>query len=196
MSGDTDGAARQAVLLRIEALCAGYAQPVFGPLSLTLARGEIVGLAGPNGAGKSTLLAALCGGARVFSGRIVRAPGLRLSLQQQQLPAGEGIPLCGRELLALTGAGADGLPDWLRPCLAERLDRLSGGQAQFLALWACLQAPADAVLLDEPTNNLDPAGIAFLAGALRRRAQSGAGLLVVSHDERFMASVCDRQVAL
>lgn len=185
-----------AALIEVDALSAGYARPVVGPVSLQLAAGEVLGIVGPNGVGKSTLLAALSGSARIFSGRIDKRPGLRLSLQQQQPPAIDGIPFNGEELLALTGASAAGLPPWLAPRLAERLDRLSGGQLQFLYLWACLQAPADAVLLDEPTNNLDPAGIAFLAGALRRRAQSGAGLLVVSHDERFMASVCDRQVAL
>jgi ATPase subunit of ABC transporter with duplicated ATPase domains len=183
-------------LFELDALTAGYARPVVGPVSLRLVRGEILGIAGPNGCGKSTLLAALTGSARIFSGRIDKRPGLRLSLQQQQAPLSEGLPFNGTELLALTGAPAAGLPPWLAPRLTERLDRLSGGQLQFLYLWACLQAPADAVLLDEPTNNLDPEGVTFLEGALRRRASDGAGLLLVSHDVRFIDAVCDRTVAL
>jgi len=185
-----------AALLTTEALSAGYARPVVGPVSLRLAGGEVLGIVGPNGVGKSTLLAALSGSARIFSGRLDKRPGLRLSLQQQQAPAIDGIPFNGKELLALTGASAAGLPPWLAPRLGERLDRLSGGQLQFLYLWACLQAPADVVLLDEPTNNLDPDGVAFLEGALRARAWQGAGLLVVSHDARFINAVCDRTVVL
>lgn len=185
-----------APLLELDALRAGYVRPVVGPLSLRLAGGEVVGIVGPNGVGKSTLLAALTGSARLFSGRIDKRPGLRLSLQQQQPPAIDGVPFNGQELLALTGATAEGLPPWLAPRLTQRLDRLSGGQLQFLYLWACLQAPADVVLLDEPTNNLDPEGVAFLEGALRRRAGQGAALLVVSHDARFIDAVCDRTVKL
>lgn len=183
-------------LLEVDALTAGYTRPVVGPVSLQLAGGEILGIVGPNGVGKSTLLAALTGSARIFSGCINKRPRLRLSLQQQQPPQIEGVPFSGVELLALTGASPQGLPPWLAPHLTERLDHLSGGQLQFLTLWACLQAPANVVLLDEPTNNLDPDGVTFLEGALRRRAGEGAGLLLVSHDARFIDAVCDRTVAL
>ena len=183
-------------LFSIDALTAGYARPVVGPISLQLAAGEVLGIIGPNGCGKSTLLSALTGSARVFSGRIDKRPGLRLSLQQQQPPLSEGVPFNGGELLQLTGASPEGLPPWLAARLAERLDRLSGGQLQFLYLWACLQAPADAVLLDEPTNNLDPEGVIFLESALRRRAAEGTGLLLVSHDARFVDADCDRTVRL
>ena len=81
-----------------------------------------------------------------------------LALQTQDVPPVDGLPLSGRELLALTGANAQGLPVWLAERIDLRLDRLSGGQRHYLALWAILHAPADLVLLDEPTNNLDAAG--------------------------------------
>lgn len=185
-----------APLLATEGLVAGWERPVTPPLSLSLAAGEVVGLVGPNGVGKSTYLAALTGTARVFAGRIERRPELRLALQTQATPPFAGLPLCGNELLRLTGAGADGLPPWLQDKLELRLDRLSGGQRHFLGLWAILAAPGDVVLLDEPTNNLDVAGVVHLGGALRRRAEEGAGLLVVSHDHDFVDSVCDRVVTL
>lgn len=188
--------AAAAILLEIDALSAGYAQPVVGPVSLRLAGGDILGVAGPNGCGKSTLLAALTGSARIFSGQIKKRADLRLSLQQQTPPGIEGIPFNAGELMALTGATSQGLPSWLASRLHERLDQLSGGQLQFLYLWACLQAPADVVLLDEPTNNLDPESVAFLEIALRRRAGEGAGLLLVSHDARFIDAVCTRTLRL
>lgn len=183
-------------LLRIEQLVVGWQQPTTRPIDLTLAAGEIVGLTGPNGVGKSTLLAVLAGRAKVFSGRLEQQPGLRLALQTQDVPPVDGLPLSGRELLTLTGASASGLPPWLAERLDIRLDRLSGGQRHYLALWAILQAPADLVLLDEPTNNLDTAGVAHLTAHLRERADAGAGIIVVSHDAVFVETVCDRAIVL
>lgn len=183
-------------LLHIEGLVAGWQRPAMRALDLCLAAGEVVGLTGPNGVGKSTVLAALAGRATVFSGRIERMPGLRIALQAQDVPPVGGLPLSGRDLLRLTGACADGLPSWLSGRLDERLDRLSGGQRHYLALWAVLQAPAELVLLDEPTNNLDAAGVAHLTDHLRGRARGGAGLIVVSHDAAFVESVCDRTLVM
>jgi len=183
-------------LLRAEGLVAGWQKPATQAVDFSLAAGEVVGLTGPNGVGKSTLLAAFAGRARVFSGRIEQQKGLRLALQTQDIPPVVGLPLSGRELLALTGASAAGLPPWLAGRIDMRLDRLSGGQRHYLALWAILQAPADLVLLDEPTNNLDAAGVAHLTAHLRERAEAGAGVVVVSHDAAFVETVCDRVVVL
>lgn len=184
------------ILLRAQGLVAGWQQPATRALDLEVAAGEVVGLTGPNGVGKSTVLAAIAGRASVFAGRLERAPGLRLGLQTQDVPPVVGLPISGRELLALTGASQTGLPPWLADRLDVRLDRLSGGQRHYLTLWAVLQAPADLVLLDEPTNNLDQAGVAHLTAHLRERAENGSGLLVVSHDAAFVEAVCDRVIEL
>lgn len=183
-------------LLRVERAVAGWDRPASPPVDFTLAAGQIIGLTGPNGVGKSTLLAAVAGRARLFAGRIEQAPGLRLALQTQDVPPVDGLPLSGRELLALTEASPEGLPPWLGDRLDERLDRLSGGQRHYLTLWAVLQAPADLVLLDEPTNNLDAAGVRHLTEHLHERARGGAAIIVVSHDAAFVAAACDRVVVL
>ncbi len=175
---------------------AGWQQPATRPVDLSLSAGEIVGLTGPNGAGKSTLLAAVAGRAHVFSGRIERRTDLRIALQTQDVPPVVGLPLSGQELLALTGASSLGLPPWLADRLELRLDRLSGGQRHYLALWAVLETPADLVLLDEPTNNLDRAGVEHLIRHLRDLAAGGRGILVVSHDAAFVEAVCGRIVHL
>lgn len=181
------------ILLRVTGLVAGYAAPVAGPLAFELHRGEILGLAGPNGAGKSTLLKALWGGVKIFGGRVDKAPGLAISHQAQGFDDLRGVPLTGRELLALTGAAPAGLPPWLAERLDWRLDRLSGGQLQFLRLWACLAAPADIVLLDEPSNNLDRAGVDYLADWLGR-AHAEQGIVIVSHDPALIDRVCTRVI--
>lgn len=183
-------------LLQVSKLVAGWRQPATASLDFTLENGRILGLTGANGVGKTTVLSALAGKARVFSGTLALRPGLQLALQTQDVPPVDGLPLSGRELLALTAASPDGLPPWLTGHLDVRLDRLSGGQRHYLALWAVLQAPADLVLLDEPTNNLDAAGVAHLAGALRKRVATGAGVVLVSHDHDFVAQVCDQSITL
>jgi len=184
------------LLIRARGLVAGWERPATAPLEFALESGRILGLTGANGVGKTTLLSALAGRARVFSGALEMRPALRLALQTQDVPPVEGVPLSGRELLALTGAAGDGLPPWLVGRLDDRLDRLSGGQQHYLTLWAVLQAPADLVLLDEPTNNLDAAGVAHLASALRRLAGLGTGIVVVSHDHEFVEAVCDQVIVL
>ena len=183
-------------LLNVRDLVAGWEQPATASLDFSLAAGEILGLTGPNGVGKSTVLAALAGRAKIFAGQIERSPDLRLALQTQDVPPVDGLPLSGRELLALTGASTDGLPPWLDDRLDVRLDRLSGGQRHYLALWAVLEAPADLILLDEPTNNLDAAGVRHLTAHLHERAQAGAAIIVVSHDAAFVTATCDRIVVL
>ena len=183
----------EGILLDVRGLVAGYDAAVAGPLDLRLHRGEILGLAGPNGAGKSTLLKALWGGVRVFEGQLFKAPGLTFSHQAQGFADLRGVPLTGRELLGLTGAASAGLPPWLAERLDWRLDRLSGGQLQFLRLWACLMAPADVVLLDEPSYNLDRAGVAYLADWLGR-AHADQGIVIVSHDPALIQQVCTRVI--
>jgi len=182
-------------LLRVEDLSAGYARPVVGPISFSVDRGDVISVRGPNGSGKSTLLNALVGGAHIFSGAVHRRPGVRISHQQQAALQLDNVPLSGRELLALTGADARELPDWIAPLVGKRLDRLSGGQLQFMQVWACLKAPVDVVLLDEPTNNVDPQGVHHL------QIQIGAmkpthGILVISHDRAFLDSISTRSIDL
>ena len=183
-------------LFKTEQLVAGWHQPANLPFDLVLMAGEVVGLTGANGVGKSTLLAALAGRSRIFSGMLQTREGLRIALQTQDIPPVDGLPLSGRELLALTGASDQGLPSWLAERIDQRLDRLSGGQRHYLSLWAILHAPADLVLLDEPTNNLDAAGVSHLVAHLRERAAMGAGVLVVSHDHEFVRQVCDRTLIM
>lgn len=181
------------MLLRVSSLVVGYGAPVLGPLSFALPPGQVLGIVGANGCGKSTLLKALCDQARIFGGSIERAPGLNIACQQQHPVRLPQMPLSVTDYLRLLAAGDTPLPPRLDALRERRLDSLSGGQLQLLAVWACLASPAQLVLLDEPTNNLDPEGVTLLAEWLRARP-AGRSLLLVSHDADFMAAVCDERI--
>jgi ATPase subunit of ABC transporter with duplicated ATPase domains len=182
-------------LLEVEALIAGWSRPVVGPVSLRLDAGDVVGLWGANGSGKSTLLAAIAGQARCFAGQIHRSPGLRLAMQPQAPVRLSPLPVTGRELLRAAGAETDGLPPTLARAARQRLDRISGGQHQLLSVWAALAGPAALVLLDEPTNNLDPRHTELLADMLAARRADRA-VLLVSHERPFLNAQCTRVLEL
>lgn len=182
------------VLLDVDALVAGYKDPVVGPVSFRLLPGEILGLAGPNGSGKSTVLRAIIGRARIFSGTVRRREAMRTIVQAQQPVRLAEMPLTGREFLRLTGADRQVPPPQLAPLLGERLDRLSGGQFQLLHVWACIGSAAELVLLDEPDNNMDPKARGTLIEVLNQSRTDGRGVLVVSHEHDLIEAVCSRLV--
>ena len=98
-----------------------------------------------------------------------------------------------REYLHFAAADPEPPPAHMRTCLERRIDSLSGGQFQLLRCWAVLASDAELVLLDEPTNNLDMQSEQALASALNRD-YAERGVLLVSHDRRFLKRVCDRVV--
>lgn len=182
-------------MLKLVDAVAGYVVPVSPPATLSVACGEVVGLAGPNGIGKSTLLKAILGTARQFAGRIERAPRVRIGYLPQQPVRLPQVPLSGRELLATLGADRLTPPARLAEKLAARIDRLSGGEYQLLMLWATLAAESEVILLDEPTNNLDASHIRTAIDEIAA-AQPLRATLVVSHDRGFLDAVSTRIVDL
>ena len=180
-------------LLRFDAFVTGYQAPVIGPVSFDIMPGEVVGLWGHNGSGKSTLLKAVSGQARCFSGRVHKAPGLTLGYQVQHPLRLKEMPLTGAEFLKFAGASREQPPERLRQWLSHRIDCLSGGQYQLLNLWAVLGSYADLVLLDEPTNNLDPVGQQLLSDILKFE-QGRRAVLLVSHEKEFLATSCNKVI--
>lgn len=185
--------------LTAEEVVVGYDRPVLGPVSFRVGPREVVGIWGPNGAGKSTLLRAVAGTARVLGGRLEREPGLRLAYQAQQPPRPPEVPLTAGELLAYRGAAEAEPPGRLAEWLDRRVDKLSGGQFQLLTVWANLAGGAELVLLDEPSNNLDPDSMDLLAGLLGGLSgELGAGrppgVLLVSHERAFLEQLSHRVV--
>lgn len=182
-------------LLQLIDASAGYAAPVIGPISFEVRAGEVLGLQGVNGTGKTTLMKLITGAARLFGGELRRAPGLTVSHHWQRPENPPELPVTGIEMLRMSSASASDLPPRLQ-ALGERcLDEMSGGEFQLLHAWACLTGPAQLVLLDEPTNNLDQEGMELLLEEIGALAPDRA-VMVVSHEASFLARACDRIVPL
>jgi len=189
-------------------------------ISLTIERGEAVGLVGPSGSGKSTLLMTLAGLERPDSGR-VRVDGADLTrLGENELARFRGrnmgvvfqsfqliptmtalenvaVPL---ELAGRADAFARAAEELEAVGLGARLShypaQLSGGEQQRVALARALAPDPLILLADEPTGNLDSeTGAAIIDLIFAQQARRGATLALVTHDAS-LAARCDRAVRL
>jgi len=191
------------VRLEAEALVVRYgARAALAGVDLVIAPGERVAVLGPSGSGKTTLLRALHLLVAPTSGRVRvddavagdadrRAALSRFGLLQQRpgLVAGTALanvafPLRARGL-ARRAAEARARDALARVGLAERAEddaaRLSGGEAQRVALARAVVADPEVILVDEGTNQLDPATARVAESVLLEEARRGASLVVVTH---------------
>jgi zinc transport system ATP-binding protein len=179
------------------------AHEVLHDVSLRLEPAEIVTILGPNGSGKSTLLRALIGIVPLAEGRVSRRAGLRIGYVPQRLAIDPTMPLTARRFLSLpvrcSRAAADAA--LARVGMADVADRpmtgLSGGQFQRVLLARALLAEPDVLILDEPTQGLDqPGEAAFYRLIEEVRRETGAAVLMVSHDLHVVMSASDRVICL
>ncbi len=167
--------------------------------SLSIRAGEVAGLVGANGSGKSTLLRVLCtllrptaGSASVFGADVVRdADAVRASVGffapvpgvYEDLTARENLRFAAR-MLGRDAREADGMLE--RVSLAhvadERVRGFSSGMMRRLSLARLLVQSPRLLLLDEPYNNFDVAGIALVNETIRDTVARGGAALVVVHD--------------
>jgi ABC-2 type transport system ATP-binding protein len=175
----------------------------FGPvravdsLSFTVAPGQVTGFLGPNGAGKTTTLRCLLGLVRPTSGtaRIGGRPYADLdhplrhvgaALEAADFHPGRSARDHLRYLAQASGLPRSRVDEVLRIVgIEEYADRRVGGHSlgmrQRLGLGQALLGDPGVLVLDEPANGLDPAGIAWLRGFLRGLAAEGRTVLVSSH---------------
>ena len=185
----------------------------FGPrtavdaVDLTVRRGEVYGFLGPNGAGKTTTLRMLLGLVRPTSGRATvhgLPPGDPVAVARTgSLVEGPGFYpyLSGRENLRVL-ARYRGLGDREVDRVLERVDlserggdrfkTYSLGMRQRLGVAAALLGDPDLLVLDEPTNGLDPAGMADMRALLVDVAAGGQTVLLSSHLLAEVQEICDR----
>ena len=199
----------------------GRPEPVISGLNLTINPGEKVLLLGTSGAGKSTLLHAIAGvlhdddglsagGTITLNGQDpVEARGTAGMMQQDPEssivmatigndtafgPENLRVPreeIWGRVTEALTAVGLSRLP------LDHPSSALSGGQKQRLGLAGILSMHPGAMILDEPTANLDPTGVREVRDSILAAAgATGATLLVVEHRVSIWAPYMDRIIVL
>jgi len=173
-------------------------------LDVTITPGTRIGLMGPNGSGKTTLLNVLAGALAPDAGTIERADGLRIvrfeqqrpgldpqqSLRRALAPEGDTVSFQGRSLHVAA---------WAKRFLfqPEQLEvpvgRLSGGEQARIHIARLMREPADLLILDEPTNDLDIPTLDVLEESL---ITFEGGLVLVTHDRFMLDRVATGIVAL
>ncbi len=202
-------------MIAVENLVTGYGRiGVLDGVSLGVAAGECVGILGHNGMGKTTLLKAIAGLLPLWSGSI-RLAGREIGRDAAHLRARAGIGSVpqGRQIfpalsvrenlhfaavakgLDRSRAEAEALAEF--PELARLLDRagggLSGGEQQLLALARALCGQPTLLLLDEPTEGIQPSIVQAMierVGELRRKR--GLAVLLVAQNLDFIRGLADR----
>ncbi|AGU53695.1 branched-chain amino acid transporter, ATP-binding protein [Variovorax paradoxus B4] len=206
-------------MLEVTGLHAGYgAIPVLHDVSLTIARGESVGILGHNGMGKTTLLRTLIGALRATAGMVRfdgaditrHAPHARARLGMAYVPQGReifpalsamdnlrmGLVKTGERTTDTIEALLEDFPR-LKPLLERPGGSLSGGEQQLLALARALAGKPTLLLLDEPTEGIQPSIIEEIAetlAALRDRMK--LTIVLVEQNLEFIAAVSQRVLVI
>jgi len=200
------------VVLSAEGLTKRFGKrEVVSEVSFEVRAGEVFGFLGPNGAGKTTTIRMLVGLARPDRGRVrIRGHDLARNFRKAMAHVGCIVEspdlyryLTGREnLLHFARMLADGAQERIEElgrlvALAERLDdkvsTYSLGMRQRLGIAQALLGNPDLLILDEPANGLDPAGIREIRLLIRRLAsERGISVFVSSHLLSEVEQMCDR----
>jgi len=193
-------------LLNIQNLGMTFGDPLFSDLTLTLSKGDRIGLVAANGRGKTTLLSCIADTCEPTSGTITRARGLRVGHVAQYVPETDlDLTLYEKVLAALPAEQAD-FESWRVDVVLDDLSvpydlqqtalrALSGGWQRTAMLAAAWMTQPDVLLLDEPTNHLDLQRIGLLEtwlGTLPR----DVGVIMTSHDRAFLDTTTNRTLFL
>ncbi|MBR5949384.1 MAG: ABC transporter ATP-binding protein [Clostridia bacterium] len=198
------------VAIRIENIEKRYgSEQVLGSLSLSVEGGEIVGIVGANGAGKSTLLRILAGAEKPDGGsvRLENIGKDETGYVPQELALYES--LTGRQNLNYWAAAAGVFMKRRRVRvryllelvnLTDKADKpvssYSGGMKRRLNLACALIGDVKLLLLDEPTVGADAASVELMLEAVKRLAEKGCAVLLVSHHTDEIKRLCTRTVEL
>ena len=178
-------------------------KPLFEHLNLNIIRGDKIGLLGPNGVGKSTLLKIILGELEPQSGQVKLGTKLEVAYFDQMRAMLDG----GKTIVDTVGQGRDSLTingkdrhilsylgDFLFSPERARtpLRALSGGERNRVQLACLFSQPANILVMDEPTNDLDMETLELLESIL---VEFSGTVLLVSHDRDFMDNVVTSSLA-
>lgn len=191
-------------LIRAQGVCfTAEGRPLVEDVDLAVNEGEIVTLIGLNGAGKSTLVRLLLGLTAPSSGTTERRPSLTIGYTPQHVTRDVTLPLTARAFLHLAGRFSDHEIEAIlervdaRRVVDSQLAKLSGGEMQRVLLARALLRKPDLLVLDEPLAGVDLTGEAELYNLISSiRDETGAGVLLVSHDIHFVMAQADKVVFL
>ncbi|MGE3923142.1 MAG: ABC transporter ATP-binding protein [Lautropia sp.] len=207
------------LVLDIQEIVSGYGDlTVLHGVSLSIRRGEVVGLLGANGAGKSSLVRTIGGHLRARSGRILRGDSDLTRLPAHRVPqAGVAVVLEARNLFGdmtvaenLQLASRNGRGRQPRFSLEAVLDLfpilqekyavparlLSGGQQQMVAIARALLLQPDILVLDEPSTGLAPKIIRDITEILQKLRAEGVSMLLVEQNVAMASQLTDRAYVL
>jgi branched-chain amino acid transport system ATP-binding protein len=204
-------------MLEVSALHSGYGRiPILNGVTFGVSSAEVVGVLGHNGMGKTTLLKTLIGEIKATQGKI-RFDGKDITGFDPYKRSRAGLAYVpqGREIFPqlsvlenlklgeVAHQGESAIPEVLEhfPVLKDLLERpgrgLSGGQQQILALARCLVGRPKLVLLDEPTEGIQPSIVDQIAEKLAELKQTlGLTILLVEQDLHFIRALADRVLVI
>lgn len=203
------------MILSVSDLASGYGRiPILNGISFNVAEGECVGIWGHNGMGKTTLLTTLLGYQSATRGRISFAGEDVTQLSTfKRARRGLGLVPQGRQIFpaltvaenlrmgsAVSGGHKQGVTEQilelfprLKPLLARTGGLLSGGEQQLLALARCLCGEPKIMMLDEPTEGIQPSiNEEIVETLLDLRKRTNLTLIVVEQRREFIAALADR----
>lgn len=200
------------VLLEIDALTGGYHDTkVISGLTARIDRGMVLGVFGRNGVGKTTFARLVQGTLAPASGTInlngtpisSLRPYERRRLGIGYMPQTSMVfdDLTVRENLTLSSNGRAPDPYFERfPRLAERLDQLagtmSGGERKILAFVRTMVEDTQLIILDEPSEGVQPENIDHMAACIRDRALNGAGVMLCEQNLGLLREISDQYLGL
>ncbi|MEZ2658455.1 ABC transporter ATP-binding protein [Aneurinibacillus aneurinilyticus] len=181
-------------------------------LDITFPKGSVTALTGENGTGKTTLCKILCGLLRQHKGTIFNQ-GIRMSASQRRASSylvmqdadyqlyadsvGNEIVLGRRLHDALRLRAYEAMAAFDLEKLRERHPAsLSGGEKQRVTMAAAYCSDAELIILDEPTSGLDGDGVLNVAAWVKKLAQAGKTVVMITHDDILSKLACDQVIEL